>query len=355
MPPTETVDFEREFAELIRQLRAVPSEASATLHEHVRALGEPDPGRAFRLPRVSRRMVLALAPVCGLAVVAAAVVSGVVVSSQPRHSESLAAHSGAGNVEQHAVTRKQPGKGVFGRVEMLPATVPAPNRSRYQDYQGSLRVRVKNFDSLGRDTAEAMRITQSLGGYVASVEQATTSGAPGEADLVLRVPVSHVQAAMIRLSALGTVLDQHVSITDLNAVVNAQRQRILHLKIQIARIEDALRHSLSTDERLRLEFQLDTAKRSLANVTVSNRSTLRAAALSRIELALTTEKAALVKHHRSFLGRSTHAAVGFLAGAGAIALAALIVLSPLVVLAVLAFLGVRAYRRREERRLLAAS
>ena len=35
MPPTETVDFEREFAELIRQLRAVPSEASATLLPHL--------------------------------------------------------------------------------------------------------------------------------------------------------------------------------------------------------------------------------------------------------------------------------------------------------------------------------
>jgi hypothetical protein len=233
--------------------------------------------------------------------------------------------------------------------------VPAPNPNRYQDYQGSLRVRVKDFDSLGQDSAKAMQITQALGGYVASVEQSTTAGAPGEADLVLRVPVARVQAAMIRLSQLGTVLDQHVSITDLNAVVNAQRQRILQLKIQIARITAALQQPLSTEERLRLEFQVDVAKRHLANVTGANRSTLRAAALSRIELALTTEKAAVVKHGRSFLGRATHAAVAFLAGAGAVALAALIVLSPLLVLAALVWLGLRTHRRREERRLLAAS
>lgn len=368
MPATETVDFKREFAELVRELRAVPSDASPQLYERVRALGEPEPRRAFRLPRPTRRAVLVLVPACVLAVVAAAVVRGVVVSSQAPHRESSGAvHGGAGvaapSSKRHALTPGRSDKTVYGTLtspgqnplSLTQSGVPAPNLNRYQDYQASLRVRVKSFDSLGADTAKAMQITQSFGGYVASVQQSTTSGAPGEADLVLRVPVAHVQAAMIRLSTLGTVLDQNVSIIDLNAVVNAQRQRILQLKIQVARIMAALQQALSIDERLRLEFQLDQAKRNLANATGANRSTLRAAALSRIELALTTEKPAVAKHHRSFLGRSTHAAVSFLAGAGAITLAALIILSPLLVLAFLAWLGVRTYRRREERRLLAAS
>jgi hypothetical protein len=366
MPATETVDFEREFAELVRELRAVPSEATADLRERVRTLGEPELRRTGRFPHVTRRAVLVLVPACVLAVVAAAIIRGVVVSSNEH--EKVVATAPLPPRHHAAGVQARPKRGVFGAelggksaldnpvtLSSGAGAVPAPNPARYQDYQGSLRVRVKDFDSLGRDTAKAMQITQSLGGYVASVQQSTNSGAPGEADLVLRVPVARVQSAMIRLSQLGTVLDQHVSITDLNAVVNAQRQRILQLKIQIARISAALQQSLSVDERLRLEFQLENAKRNLANITGANRSTLRAAALSRIELALTTEKAAIVKHGRSFLGRSTHAAVRFLAGAGAIALAALIVLSPLLVLAVLAWLGLRTYRRREERRLLAAS
>ncbi len=362
MPASETVDFEREFAELVRELRSVPSEAPAELRERVRGLGEPELRRALRFPRVSRRMVLVLAPACVLAVVAAALVHGIVASSSSQQRGTFATLKPEG-------VRKQPGVGHGGvprfspsspdQVQTLGSAVsgaaPAPNPNRYQNYQGSLRVRVKDFDSLGRDTAQAMQITRSLGGYVASVQQSTTTGAPGEADLVLRVPVAHVQAAMIRLSALGTVLDQHVSIQDLNAVVNAQRQQILQLKIEIARITAALQQSLPADVRLRLEFQLDEARRNLENVTGANASTLRAAAISRIELALTTEQAAAAKHHSSFLGRSTHAAISFLAGAGAIALAALIVLSPLLVLAVLSLLGLRAYRRREERRLLAAS
>jgi hypothetical protein len=366
MSATDTIDFEREFADLVRALRAVPGETSAPLRERVRGLGEPAPRRSFRPPRVSRRLALVLVPACVLAVVAAAVVRGLVTSSEsPVHS----AASGAVHVARtHSTTLQrqdhaQSGKTVSAPVVAQPAAplglppslTPGPNPNRYQNYQGSLRLRVKDFDSLGRETAKAMQITQALGGYVASVEQSTTSGSPGEADLVLRVPVARVQAAMIRLSALGSVLDQHVSITDLNAVVNAQRQRILQLKIEVVRIGAALQQSLPADVRLRLEFQLAEVKRALDATLGSNRSTLRAAALSRIQLALTTEKAAVAKHHRSFLGRTTHGAFAFLAGAGAIALAALIVLSPLLVLAVLFVLGLRSYRRREERRLLAAS
>jgi hypothetical protein len=367
MPASETVDFEREFAELVRELRAVPSDAPPELRERVRALGEPAPRREFKWPRVTRRSLLVLAPVCVVAVATAAVVYGLVSSSKPSTHQEAAATVPTSTVSageranprspsrQHRVT-------VFGaKTTEQPFAlsdqvgVPAPNPNRYQNYQASLRVRVKDFDALGKRTADAMQITRQLGGYVASVEQSTTSGAPGEADLVLRVPVAHVQSALIRLSSLGTVLDQHVSIQDLNAVVNAQRQRILQLKVEIVRITAALQQSLPADVRLRLQFQLDEAKRSLASVKGANKSTLHTAAMSRIALSLTTEKAAAAKHHRSFLGRSTHGAISFLAAAGAIAVAAMIVLSPLLVIGVLFVLGLRAYRRREERRLLAAA
>ena len=78
--------------------------------------------------------------------------------------------------------------------------------------------------------------------------------------------------------------------------------------------------------------------------------------MSRIELTLTTQHtAAVATHHRGRAGRAVHAAVSFLADAGAVALAALIILTPLALLAALVVWGVRAYRRREEARLLAAS
>jgi hypothetical protein len=346
MPASETVDFEREFAELVRELRAVPSDAPPELRERVRALGEPAPRRR---PRLSRRAVLVLAPGCVVALAAGSVLFSVYAPSSPRRETPIAESAAPGPAKRGAATP------TAHLGSLRSDAIPAPNPNRYQNYQASLRVRVKDFDAVGKQTAAAMQITQGLGGYVASVQQSATSGAPSEADLVLRVPVAHVQAAMIKLSALGAVLEQHVSIEDLNAVVNAQRRQILQLKIEIARISAVLQQSLPADVRLRLEFQLEEAKRSLASVSGANRSTLGAAAMSRIALALTSEQPAAVKHHRGLLGRSTHAAISFLAGAGAITLAALIVLAPLLVLAVLFLLGLRAYRRREEQRLLATT
>src|SRR5919201_1684276 len=214
MPASETVDFEREFAELVRELRAVPSEAPQELRERVRALDEPAPRREFKWPRVTRRSLLVLAPVCVVAVATAAVVYGLVSSSNPSTNQEAAGtvptstqptstqgqggavRSSQSPAKQHgvttfkALTQQQP----FALSDSV-AGVPAPNPNRYQNYQASLRVRVKDFDALGKRTADAMQITRQLGGYVASVEQSTTSGALGEAGPVGGVPPAPVHRA----------------------------------------------------------------------------------------------------------------------------------------------------------------
>src|SRR5438105_10047230 len=174
MPATEAVDFEREFAELVRELRGVPTEVPDKLRDRVRALGEPESRRPLRFPRLTRRTVLVLVSACITAVVATAVVRGVVVSSNSHHKVletarfSRTTHTAVGG----AAAGKSADHGSYAQV-LAPTdrAVPAPNRSRYQDYQASLRVRVKDFDSLGRNSAKAIQITQSFGGFVASVEQ----------------------------------------------------------------------------------------------------------------------------------------------------------------------------------------
>src|SRR5918995_1139602 len=116
MPATET-DFEREFEELVRELRALPTAAPEQVRERVRALGEPT---------------------------------------------------------------KPPS--LFERLLAVP----------------------------------------SYGGYVVSLEQSTAPGRPGQADLVFRVPVARVEDALMRLADLGTVIDRHLSIRDLEQVVQQQ-------------------------------------------------------------------------------------------------------------------------------------
>src|SRR5919198_1080725 len=89
MPTTDTIDFEREFEELVRELRALPIAAPESVRERVRALGEPAPRRS--LPRLPwRRSLLVLAPACALGLVIAAVVHGVLNSSPKRELAATA-------------------------------------------------------------------------------------------------------------------------------------------------------------------------------------------------------------------------------------------------------------------------
>jgi hypothetical protein len=359
MPATD-VDFEREFDELVRDLRALPTAAPTDVRERVRALGEPPRPRTLYdllLTLSSRRSLLVLAPVCVLALVGAAVIHGVLNSGRDSRQTAATLQKSPAEAQHGALDSHATATTPFGAVTGAPArSLPTPAAGRYQDYEASLTVRVKDVDALHDRTAEATRLARTYGGYVASVDESTSSG-NGRSDLVLRIPVNRVEDAYFRLAQLGTVTEQHLSIRDLDQVVQTQRRRIVQLKVQIARIGEALKSSsLPADVRLRLELQRDAAKQDLTQVTGSNKATLREASLSRISLTLTSQKAAVAtKGGMSRIERAARDAGSFLAGAGAVVLFLLIVLSPLIVLALAWILGSRAYRRREERRLLSAA
>jgi hypothetical protein len=360
MPATET-DFEREFEQLVRELRALPTAAPEQVRERVRALGEPTqpPSLYERLLAVPwRRSLLVLAPACVLGLVAAAVVHGVLNSGSTREA-----------VATQTVEKAVPGSG--GRRDAQPedetvlgaaptravgSPLPIPSPDRLQDYEATMAVRVKDVDTLSDRANEAMRVVRSYGGYVVSLEQSTAPGRPGQADLVLRVPIARVEDALMRLADLGTVIDRHLSVRDLEQVVQQQRARIFQLKLFIARAVERLKGTLPADVRLRLELQLEEARRDLARTTKANKGTLREASLSRISLTLTTQKAVgAAKEGTGRIERAARDAASFLAAAGAVVLFLLIVLSPLIVLAVASIWGARAYRRREERRLLGST
>jgi hypothetical protein len=366
MPVTETVDFEREFEELVRDLRALPTAVPEPVRAQVRALGEPAASPSLRdrlLLLPWRKSLLVLAPACVLGLVTAAVVHGVLNSSPQRqavatvHGAASRGSTGADNGASSAEKGDRRLAPAFG-VATTPAfasPLPVPAPGRYQDYEAWMTVRVKDLDALSDRTNEAMRVVRSYGGYVASLEQSTAAGRPGEADLLLRVPVSRVEDALMRLAGLGTVIDRHLSIRDLEQVVQQQRARILRLKLFIARATEQLKGSLPADVRLRLQLQLDEARRNLADATRANKGTLREASLSRVSLTLTTQRAipATKKGGMSRAERAARDAGSFLAAAGAVMLFLLIVLSPLLVLAAVALWGTRFYRRREEQHLLA--
>ena len=87
MPATDTTDFEREFEELVRDLRALPTAAPESVRVQIRALGEPGQrlsvsDRVRSIP--VRRSVLVLAPACVLGLVVAVGILGRSVSQENR-------------------------------------------------------------------------------------------------------------------------------------------------------------------------------------------------------------------------------------------------------------------------------
>ena len=115
MPATD-VDFEHEFEELVRDLRALPTAAPQHVRERVRALGEPARPQTLHdllLMFSWRRSLLVFAPVCVLALVSAAVIHGVVHSGghskqTASAAQKLDAHVQRGALEGSGTTTTPP-------------------------------------------------------------------------------------------------------------------------------------------------------------------------------------------------------------------------------------------------------
>ena len=345
--------------ELLLRAEAARVRAPERLRERVLNRAAAAPAPRIALPPL-RRLMLVGAPVAVAAIAAAAIVNGVLRSGPTGSSSSSGgATAGAPTVRGDAEAAK-PAPPVFrahegaDRAPFGPAAQLPAAGGRLTDYQATLLVRVRDLDRLTAATAEAVRVVRGLGGYAASIDTTTGRG-PGRSYLELRVPASHVQDALLRLSGLGTVLSQQLSQRDLEAVVARQNAQLAALRRTVRRIQIALRNSdLPADARVRLEIQLDEAKRALRQRVSARKATLREAATAKVSMELTTERSAASPPEQGRFGRSLDGSLGFLAATGALALAILVGGAPFLLLAGLAFAVRRAWRRREERRLLAA-
>ncbi len=320
-------------------LRAHAPRAPQSLRTQVLAL---EPRRS-----PSRKLVLVLAAALALAI-AAAIVHGL-VSSGPKQQTALRLKS-APRAAFAPVTHGGSGgalSGQIGAASGTPALAPpavAGSATRLQRTEATLEVRVKDVASA---TTRGTQIATALGGYAQSVNY--SSG--GSAFLVLRVPAQNVRTAISRLTALGTIVMQNLSVTDLEHDLQLESAQIAELRHTITALATALRNpSLPDAQRVILQIRLANAKRSLAQRLHARTGTIAAGTNATISLTLSTKAAVVpVPHHRGRLGRMVHSAVRFLGLEGTIVLYALIVLSPIALVAALLWSLREARRRRDER------
>lgn len=360
---------ERHVAGLARELRADAPAAPETVRTRVResAARVPTPTSA-----VSRfRPALALAAALMLALVAAAGISSLADRGDSGGGESAVSAAAQQDPE---VARREPARGrALPTVATKDTPPPAEWRravlrggatssnsagafaapGRVRDVEASLRLRVRDAERLSDVASDAMRITRSLGGFVAYVD-VDTAGNDGRATLTLRVPVGRVQDAIVRLSDLGTITGQHVSVTDRQVEVDQLARRVETLRLAVARTRRALaRTAPGSYERERLQLLLERQRGLLNRLTRRRGRIVREASFARIDLSVVTGKAP--KGATGSAGRFERAArdgLHVLSAAAAAALFLAILLSPLLIAAALAGIALRARRRRIEERLL---
>lgn len=248
--------------DVLTELRTAHVVAPAELRARVRliAADAPQPRRS------RRRFALVLVPV-----VAAAVAAGVFFSTRPEHraQRELVVHGAAAQT---------------GSIRS--ASVPAPSAKRIQRYSASLDLQVENVQ---KTVTEALRIATSLAGFPSSVH-IHTSKTQGDAELLLRVPRKHVQAAVARISRLGKVTSEQVDIQDLQAGLNTTGRTIARLQRQL--------------KALRAQTQTDATKREIAALTArvvalqrAQANTIRAAHFATVQVSLSTPPVQPETHH----------------------------------------------------------
>jgi Domain of unknown function (DUF4349) len=317
--------------DLVAELRGARLAAPAHVREQVRliAASATPPPRRFTW----RRALVVALPV-------AAAVAAVVVVTRP-------AGRPAAQPEQSVVLRAQAQTATVahGSIAAAPKALdrlaPAQNPNRAQRYEAYLALRVHSGDGVSNGVKRAQQIITSLGGYSLSVQAASESEA-ASADLTLKVPRVHVQEAITRLSALGTITGEQVEIQDVQAGLNATDRLIARLQRQV--------------RDLRTQAQTDAVTRQIAAITArierlqrQERATLRETHYATVQLHLATKSAASPKKHHH--GPLHGLGVTFRwIGIGAVY--ALALGTPLLVVLLLLWLAARSIRRRREDALL---
>ena len=281
MPP-ET-EREAHLEGMIRELRTVSPRASREVRERVRTLREPERRRSL-----GWRPVLVVVPLA-LAFAGAIILGGGDSGSQDRAAGGTAVleleqqPSSSAAAEDAARTREAIGG------------VPAPTLSdtaRAQEWDVSLELAVRDNRRLSDASAEAIRTTRSLGGFVVSSNVAT-HGSAGRADLVLRIPQRRVQDAIAQFSELGTITGQQVTVQDRQADLDRLAKRIDTLRIQLAEVRTQLAQGgLSEVDRLRLELRRQRLQGELNQQTRQRTGIANEVALAGFSLTLQTKRAA---------------------------------------------------------------
>jgi hypothetical protein len=327
--------------DLTAELRGARLTAPRELRERVRLIAAADTTAARRF--TWRRALVVALPV-------AAAIAASIVFTRPSDNHAIATQTAIRSLarpEQHGaakslapVPKATDSAGGAGAAQL--AVPSAPNR--VQTYGAFLGLRLHSATAVSDGVKRALHIASSLGGYPTSVH-ATSEAKVASADLTLKIPRAHVQEAITRLSALGTITSEQVDIQDRQAGLNATARKIARLQTQLKELRAQTPTAATAKRIAALEAQIARLQRAEA-------ATRRNAHYATVQLHLTSAKAAAT--HKQGHG-PLHGVVVGLRWLGIGAVYALAIGTPIALLALVVWLVARVVRRRREDALLSRS
>ncbi|HEU5212945.1 MAG TPA: DUF4349 domain-containing protein [Gaiellaceae bacterium] len=353
----------------LAELRASAPPAPERLRERVEAIAahEPRARASWREWLQPRRAVLVIAPAALAAMLAVAVAHGVFETpgqheaapsppSAERAKSRPARVPAPTNPHRSGAFDRAGGGGASAQALKGIAGTPQAARGRKQDYRATLTVRVANVGRMSDAMKAAINATRRWGGYVVSARY-DVPGRNGDAELVVRIPVQHVQAAIQRFSNLGTLAAQDVSIRDVQGRLDDYTRQLASVAKLIAKTRaELLDPNLTRAERATLEARLARAQARGGYLRGERAKLARTASFATVTLNLTTRAAAAAAPRKQGdVERTLRDAASILALELAYGLYALIVAAPFALVALLIWLGARVARRRADDRLLGST
>ena len=313
--------------DLVAELRAARVEAPSEVRARVRLIAAADTTPTQRRAFTWRRALVVALPV-------AAAVAATIVFTRPTH-HTPPVPLGARSIVHGSVA--------IAPAQQKSAAVPAPSTTRVTRYGAYLALRVPTPGGVSTGVQQALRITKSLGGYAGSVH-AAIAGKSGSADLTLRIPRTHVQEAIARLSAIGTITAEQVDVQDLQADLNATDRTIARLQRQLAALRAQPPSALTAARIAALVSRIQRLQRGEA-------TTVRTARFATVRLHLGTPAPKPSTAHHGPL----HGLVVAFRWIGIGAVYVLALGAPLLLFLWLAWIATRTIRRRRENDLLSRS
>jgi hypothetical protein len=334
--------------ELVEQIRAARITASPELRARVLELATAVPPEPPRREWPRRRAALVLVPAAFALALTGALIAGLADSGKKSVSgeavqTARAAKTAAPPLQQSGTARTL--DKAAGSAGSVPAT---PGRA--QLYESELTLKVT---SLSNATKRALRLTRSYHGYVRSVDYGSGRDR-GSAYMVLRVPIGSVQEAIVKFSALGEIVDQQVSIQDVQPTVDKRFRTMQAIRDRIAKLQAKLESpTLTAEQRAALEDELVAQRRRLVVLQKQQAALLRQTSFATVSLALrTADKAVVVPHDPGRIERALDRSGSILLDELKVVVYVLVVGAPLLALLALALVGSRMWRRRAEAHLL---